>query len=79
MVRVLAILLCAGLLSGCSRSLEPVAVGTVVPEYLLSCGEEPLLPGKLSEGWVLSLSSWAHECHDHLAKVRRFLHERSQR
>ena len=78
MARVWTILLFAGLLSACSPAPEPVAVRTVVPDYLLECGEEPALPGKLSEGWVLSLSAWAHECHDHLKKTRELLHAKPQ-
>ena len=49
---------------------EPVAVRTIVPAYLLTCGDRPTMPDKLTEGWVLQTVARGLECWDHLAKVR---------
>jgi hypothetical protein len=62
------LMLCAG----CSHP-EPVAVRTVVPPYLLTCGDRPTMPELLTEGWVLQTVARGLECWDHLAKVRGLL------
>lgn len=64
-----------GLLMLCvsCSSPEPVAVRTIVPPYLLTCGERPTMPDRVTEGWILQTVARGLECFDHLAAVKKLV------